>query len=108
MHSSVVAAMYLPTLNQELKMRDWPTMRRFIDTATSVMVRPARRTITHAHYFDLAEAPLPNVQADDDAAHVLWVPIEQLAGMEEAFFEDHFHMLDHFFGLTGMDGLLLP
>ena len=66
------------------------------------------RTITHAHYFDLAEAPLPAVQADDDAAQVLWVPIEQLAGMEEAFFEDHFHMLDHFFGLTGMDGLLLP
>ena len=66
------------------------------------------RTITHAHYLDLAEAPLPNVQADDDAAQVLWVPIEQLAGMEEAFFEDHFHMLDHFFGLTGMDGLLLP
>ena len=66
------------------------------------------RTITHAHYFDLAEAPFPAVQADDDAAQVLWVPIEQLAGMEEAFFEDHFHMLDHFFGLTGMDGLLLP
>ena len=66
------------------------------------------RTITHAHYFDLAEAPFPDVQADDDAAQVLWVPIEQLAGLEEAFFEDHFHMLDHFFGLTGMDGLLLP
>lgn len=66
------------------------------------------RTITHAHYFDLAEAAFPHVQADDDAAQVLWVPIEQLAGLEEAFFEDHFHMLDHFFGLTGMDGLLLP
>ncbi|MDD2711676.1 MAG: bifunctional nicotinamide-nucleotide adenylyltransferase/Nudix hydroxylase [Simplicispira sp.] len=66
------------------------------------------RTITHAHYFDLAESPFPAVQADDDAAQVLWVPIEQLAGMEEAFFEDHFHMLDHFFGLTGMKGLLVP
>ncbi len=66
------------------------------------------RTLTHAHYFDLAEAAFPNVQADDDAAQVLWVPIEQLAGLEEAFFEDHFHMLDHFFGLTGMEGLLLP
>jgi bifunctional NMN adenylyltransferase/nudix hydrolase len=64
------------------------------------------RTITHAHYFDLAEAPFPQVQADDDAAQVLWVPIEQLARMEEAFFEDHFHMLDHFFGLTGMGGLV--
>ena len=66
------------------------------------------RTITHAHYFDLAEAPFPSVQADDDAMQVLWVPIDQLAAMEEEFFEDHFHMLDHFFGLTGMDGLLLP
>ena len=66
------------------------------------------RTITHAHYFDLAEAPFPPVQADDDAMQVLWVPIDQLAAMEEEFFEDHFHMLDHFFGLTGMDGLLLP
>ena len=87
------------------------TMRAALQSV-SVFDHPDRsqrgRTITHAHYFDLAEAPLPHVQADDDAAQVLWVPIEQLAGMEEAFFEDHFHMLDHFFGLTGMDGLLLP
>ncbi|MGE4329704.1 bifunctional nicotinamide-nucleotide adenylyltransferase/Nudix hydroxylase [Diaphorobacter sp.] len=58
------------------------------------------RTITHAHYFDLGQAPLPDVRADDDAAQVQWTPIGQLAGMEEDFFEDHFHMLDHFLGLT--------
>ena len=58
------------------------------------------RTITHAHYFDLGDAPFPVVQADDDAAQVQWTPIDQLAGMEEEFFEDHFHMLDHFLGLT--------
>lgn len=61
------------------------------------------RTITHAHYFDLGQAPLPQVRADDDAAQVLWTPIAQLAGMEEEFFEDHFHMLDHFLGLTAQD-----
>ena len=58
------------------------------------------RTITHAHYFDLGDAPLPLVQADDDAALVQWTRIDQLAGLEEEFFEDHFHMLDHFLGLT--------
>lgn len=59
------------------------------------------RTITHAHYFDLEGAPFPTVQADDDAAQVLWVPVAQLAALEEHFFEDHFHMLDHFLNLTG-------
>lgn len=58
------------------------------------------RTITHAHYFDLQSAPLPLVQAGDDAAHAEWVAIDRLASMEEAFFEDHFHMLDHFLTLT--------
>ena len=58
------------------------------------------RTITHAHYFDLGDAPFPLVQADDDAMLVQWTRIDQLAGMEEEFFEDHFHMLDHFLGLT--------
>ena len=58
------------------------------------------RTITHAHYFDLGDVPFPVVQADDDAALVEWTPIDQLARLEEEFFEDHFHMLDHFLGLT--------
>jgi len=57
------------------------------------------RTITHAHYFDLGNAPLPAVRAGDDAALAQWTPISALAGMEEALFEDHFHILDHFFGL---------
>ncbi|WP_311221822.1 MULTISPECIES: bifunctional nicotinamide-nucleotide adenylyltransferase/Nudix hydroxylase [unclassified Acidovorax] len=58
------------------------------------------RTITHAHYFDLGDAPFPTVRADDDAADVQWVPVERIASLEEAFFEDHFHMLDHFLGIT--------
>lgn len=60
------------------------------------------RTITHAHYFDLGDAPFPEVQADDDAAVVQWIPIDQLARLEAEFFEDHFHMLDHFLGLTDL------
>jgi bifunctional NMN adenylyltransferase/nudix hydrolase len=63
--------------------------------------RSARgRTITHAHYFDLKSDHLPTVEAADDAAEVAWVPIAQVAGMEDQFFEDHFHMLDHFLGVS--------
>jgi len=58
------------------------------------------RTITHAHHFDLGERELPEVRADDDAAAVEWVDIGALPSMEDRFFDDHFHMLDHFLGLT--------
>jgi len=59
------------------------------------------RTITHAHYFDLKSDTLPIIEAADDAAEVTWVPIAKLADMEEAFYEDHFHILDHFLALSG-------
>jgi bifunctional NMN adenylyltransferase/nudix hydrolase len=72
--------------------------------SVSVFDHPDRsqrgRTITHAHYFDLGAQPLPSVRADDDAAEVVWVPLDQLLQLEEQLFEDHFHMLDHFLGLT--------
>lgn len=57
------------------------------------------RTITHAHYFALDLAALPAIEAADDAAQAQWLPIAQLAGMEEEFFEDHFHILDSFLHL---------
>jgi bifunctional NMN adenylyltransferase/nudix hydrolase len=59
------------------------------------------RTITHAHFFDLDFDTLPSVEAADDAAEVCWVPIADLAGMEEAFYEDHFHILDSFLSVSG-------
>jgi len=58
------------------------------------------RTVTHAHYFDLGERELPELRAADDASAARWVPIDELAGMEAQFFDDHFHMLDRFLGLT--------
>jgi len=58
------------------------------------------RTISHTHHFDLGERDLPEVQGGDDAALARWVPIAALAGMEERFFDDHFHMLDRFLGLV--------
>jgi bifunctional NMN adenylyltransferase/nudix hydrolase len=59
------------------------------------------RTITHAHFFDLSSDALPSVEAADDAALVAWVPIAELAGMEEQFYEDHFHILECFLDLGG-------
>ena len=58
------------------------------------------RTITHAHYFTLMSDSLPTVEAADDAAQVEWVPIASLKGMEEQFYEDHFHILDYFLHLS--------
>jgi bifunctional NMN adenylyltransferase/nudix hydrolase len=58
------------------------------------------RVITHAHWFDLGPRRPPEVQAADDAASARWVAVAELAGMEDRFHDDHFHMLDFFFGLT--------
>jgi len=85
-----------------LKLLD-ATMRRSL-RSVAVFDHPDRsqrgRTITHAHHFDLGDRELPEVRADDDAASVQWLPIADLAAMEDRFFDDHFHMLDHFLGLT--------
>jgi bifunctional NMN adenylyltransferase/nudix hydrolase len=58
------------------------------------------RTITHAFYFDLGDRELPDVRAGDDAQAAEWMPIERLSALEDRFLDDHFHMLDHFLGLT--------
>ncbi len=58
------------------------------------------RTVTHAHFFDLKTEQLPAVEASDDAALAQWIPVAQLLSMEEQFFEDHFHILNHFLKLT--------
>jgi bifunctional NMN adenylyltransferase/nudix hydrolase len=72
--------------------------------AVQVFEHPDRsqrgRVITHAHLFDLGSRRPPEVQAADDAASVRWVPIEELASLEDRFHDDHFHMLDFFFSLT--------
>ncbi|NKI94312.1 bifunctional nicotinamide-nucleotide adenylyltransferase/Nudix hydroxylase [Rhizobacter sp. SG703] len=71
---------------------------------TAVFDHPDRsqrgRTITHAHHFDLGDRELPEVVAGDDAAAALWTPIGELNALEDQFLDDHFHMLDHFLGLT--------
>lgn len=76
--------------------------------ASAVFDHPDRsqrgRTITHAFHFDLGDRELPEVRADDDAQSVEWVPVERLTALEDRFHDDHFHMLDHFLGLTCVGG----
>ncbi|RYF35365.1 MAG: NUDIX domain-containing protein [Comamonadaceae bacterium] len=71
--------------------------------ATTVFDQPDRsergRTITHAHFFDLGERPLPAVRADDDAASATWTPIDEIAAEEHSFMDDHFQVLMHFVDL---------
>lgn len=57
------------------------------------------RTISHVHFFDVPGAALPPVHGGDDAAEALWVPVGDLPTLEAQFFDDHFHVLDHFLGL---------
>ncbi len=71
--------------------------------AVRVFDHPGRsqrgRTVTHVHYFDLGAAALPPVRGGDDAAQAQWQPIASLAALEDAFFEDHFHVLRQFLPL---------
>lgn len=81
-----------------------PTLRDCL-RSVAVFDHPDRslrgRVITHAHHFDLGQRELPEVRGGDDAAAAEWVPIARLHEIEDQFLDDHFHMLDHFLGLTG-------
>lgn len=63
------------------------------------------RTITHAHCFDLGERVPPDVLGGDDAASARWVPIADLAAIEDSFLDDHFQILDHFLHITDDDAV---
>ncbi len=75
--------------------------------AVAVFDHPDRslrgRTITHAHWFDFekggGKTSLPEVRGQDDAAKAQWIPIKTLSEKENLFFDDHFHILNHFLSL---------
>lgn len=60
---------------------------------------PRGRIITHACHFDLGSINLPEVKGADDAQEARWIPLEDLAELENQLFDDHAAVLDHFFGL---------
>jgi bifunctional NMN adenylyltransferase/nudix hydrolase len=75
--------------------------------ASAVFDHPDRsqrgRILTHAHWFDLESVTpetLPEIHGADDAAEARWLPIDSLAARETEFFEDHFHILNHFLDLA--------
>jgi bifunctional NMN adenylyltransferase/nudix hydrolase len=90
-------------LEEETGLRLLPETLALASRGVAVFDHPDRsqrgRTISHTHYFDLGERELPEVEGADDAARARWVPVAELAAMEEQFFDDHFHMLDRFLGL---------
>ena len=59
------------------------------------------RTITHAFHIDLGDAPLPFIEAADDARDARWVPVTELKEWSSRLHDDHFFILDHFLGLLG-------
>ncbi|MEJ7138610.1 bifunctional nicotinamide-nucleotide adenylyltransferase/Nudix hydroxylase [Amphibiibacter pelophylacis] len=87
----------------ERSIDDWRAAHR----GQAVFDHPDRslrgRTITHAFYFDLGAGPRPLVEGADDAALARWMPVASLPALEAHFLDDHFHMLDHFLGLTPPD-----
>ncbi|MEH0196829.1 bifunctional nicotinamide-nucleotide adenylyltransferase/Nudix hydroxylase [Caulobacter sp. CCNWLY153] len=89
-------------LHEETRAKIPPAVLRGSIKASRVFDHPDRslrgRTITHAFHFDFPAGPLPRVKGSDDAEQARWVPISEALLMEEQFFEDHFHILEHFVG----------
>lgn len=54
------------------------------------------RTITHAFCFNLGSGPLPTVKGSDDAEKAWWMSLRDVLASEDKFFEDHFHIINHF------------
>lgn len=94
----------LRELDEETGLRLWPHDMQHALRTVRVFDPPDRsqrgRVITHAHHFDLGSRRLPELRAGDDASACQWVPIDTLGALEDQFHDDHFHILDFFFGLT--------
>lgn len=54
------------------------------------------RIITHAYHFALDLPELPEVHAGSDADACCWLPICDVYLNDDRFFEDHFHIINHF------------
>jgi bifunctional NMN adenylyltransferase/nudix hydrolase len=91
-------------LQEETGLQLLPTSLQDALAGVRVFDHPDRsqrgRVVTHAHYFAFGDVErLPQVRGSDDAQDAMWVPITELAGMEDRFHDDHFHILDSFLGV---------
>ena len=68
--------------------------------ASAVFDAPGRsqrgRVITHAFLIQLKAGPLPAVRGGDDAEKAFWMPLADIYSQEDAFFEDHVQIIQHF------------
>lgn len=73
-----------------------PYLEKFL-TGQRVRDYPGRslrgRVISHVFCFHLDTREPPPIQGGDDASEALWVPINEISGLEDSFFEDHFLVL---------------
>lgn len=58
------------------------------------------RTITHVHFFELDSDHDPEVHPSNETLESRFFDIADLAGMEDQFFDDHFHVLNQRFNLV--------
>jgi len=54
------------------------------------------RVVTHAYLIDLGVGELPRIKGSDDAALATWIPLNEIFGKENQFFEDHYHIISSF------------
>ena len=55
------------------------------------------RTVTFAFHFRLPDGgDLPGVAGGDDAEDAFWMPIGELREVQDRFYEDHLHIIEHF------------
>ena len=89
-------------LREETKIKVPDPVLRGSVVATNMFDDPHRsnigRVITYAAHIKLPDATsLPKVKGADDAEKAIWLPIGEVK--EEMFFDDHFHIINHFLGL---------
>lgn len=56
------------------------------------------RTITSAFFLNLGTGSLPRVKGSDDADKAWWMPLNEFYTRQDEFFEDHYHIINHFVG----------
>lgn len=80
-----------------------PVLRGSI-VAHQVFDNPGRsqrgRTITHAYHFDFLAGPLPKIKGADDAEKARWMPLAEFFALDGRMYEDHWHIVSSFLGLT--------
>lgn len=93
----------LRELREETKIKIPDPVLRGSIASTHVFDDPYRsnigRVITYAAHIKLNDdTKLPRIKGSDDAEKAVWLPIGELS--EDKMFDDHFHIINYFLGLS--------